>query len=80
MLTRRDNQLKESFTDVLFKGLSKDGGLFLPCKFPNIDINEILLTPRETVSELDKYIVGQAEAKKAVSMPVSSLAKFKTFS
>ena len=34
----------------------------------NMDINEILLTPRETVSELDKYIVGQAEAKKAVSI------------
>ena len=29
-----------------------------------MDIDEILLTPRETVSELDKYIVGQAEAKK----------------
>ncbi|NSW96681.1 ATP-dependent protease ATPase subunit HslU, partial [bacterium] len=33
-----------------------------------MDINEILLTPRETVSELNKYIVGQAEAKKAVSI------------
>ena len=33
-----------------------------------MNINEILLTPRETVSELDKYIVGQAEAKKAVSI------------
>ena len=33
-----------------------------------MDIDEILLTPRETVSELDKYIVGQAEAKKAVSI------------
>ena len=33
-----------------------------------MDINEILLTPRETVSELDKYIVGQAEDKKAVSI------------
>ena len=37
----RDNQLRESFTDVLFQGLSKDGGLFLPCKFPNINISEI---------------------------------------
>ena len=35
-----------------------------------MDINEILLTPRETVSELDKYIVGQAEAKKAVSIAI----------
>ena len=33
-----------------------------------INIDEILLTPRETVSELDKYIIGQSEAKKAVSI------------
>jgi len=37
----RDNKLRESFTDVLFQGLSKDGGLFLPCTFPNIDISKI---------------------------------------
>ena len=37
----RDNQLRKSFKDVLFQGLSKDGGLFLPCKFPNINIGEI---------------------------------------
>ena len=37
-----------------------------------MDIDEILLTPRETVSELDKYIVGQAEAKKAVSIALRS--------
>ena len=37
-------------------------------RYLDMDIDEILLTPRETVSELDKYIVGQAEAKKAVSI------------
>ncbi|NIP38621.1 MAG: AAA family ATPase, partial [Candidatus Dadabacteria bacterium] len=30
--------------------------------------NLITLTPRETVTELDKFIVGQKEAKKAVSI------------
>ena len=39
-----------------------------------MDIDEILLTPRETVSELDKYIVGQAEAKKAVSIALRNLS------
>ena len=39
-----------------------------------MDINEILLTPRETVSELDKYIVGQAEAKKACLLYTSDAA------
>ena len=28
-----------------------------------------MLTPREIVSELDKYIVGQQDAKKAVAVP-----------
>ena len=31
-------------------------------------INETVLTPRETVSELDKYIIGQSDAKKAVAI------------
>ena len=55
----RDNQLKESFTDVLFKGLSKDGGLFLPCKFPNIDINEIRnKTYEEVAFSIIKPFIG----------------------
>ena len=28
------------------------------------------LTPREIVSELDKYIIGQKEAKKAVAIEI----------
>ena len=31
-------------------------------------MKEVILTPRETVSELDKYIIGQSEAKKAVAI------------
>ena len=30
--------------------------------------NESMMTPREIVSELDKYIVGQNAAKKAVAV------------
>ena len=37
----RNNQLRKTFNDVLFQGLSKDGGLFLPVKWPNIDINTL---------------------------------------
>ena len=31
-------------------------------------LHELLLTPREIVSELDRYIVGQADAKRAVAI------------
>ena len=31
-------------------------------------INNDSLTPRETVAELDKYIVGQADAKRSVAI------------
>jgi len=36
----RDNSLQASFTNVLFQGLSKEGGLFLPLNFPTVEINE----------------------------------------
>ena len=31
-------------------------------------MNEIELTPKQIVAELDKYIVGQKEAKKSVAI------------
>ena len=40
-LSTRNNQLKETFTNVLFQGLSKEGGLFLPIEWPSIDINTL---------------------------------------
>ena len=40
-LSTRNNQLKETFTNVLFQGLSKEGGLFLPVEWPSIDINTL---------------------------------------
>ena len=40
-LSTRNNNLRKNFNDILFQGLSKDGGLFLPVKWPSIDINNI---------------------------------------
>ena len=37
-LSTRDQSLKKSFKEILFQGLSKDGGLFLPVEWPKIDI------------------------------------------
>ena len=40
-LSTRNNKLEESFENILFQGLSKDGGLFLPAAWPKINLNEI---------------------------------------
>ncbi|MDC0161795.1 threonine synthase [bacterium] len=40
-LSTRNNNLDCSFFEILFQGLSKDGGLFLPHEWPSIDINEL---------------------------------------
>ena len=42
-LSTRNNNLKESFTNILFQGLSKDGGLYLPESWPLLDINLSLI-------------------------------------
>ena len=40
-LSTRNNQLSKTFTDILFQGLSKDGGLFLPSRWPSLDVNTL---------------------------------------
>ncbi len=40
-LSTRNNKLKESFTNILFQGLSKEGGLFLPHQWPSVSTNDI---------------------------------------
>ena len=40
-LSTRNNKLKESFFNILFQGLSKEGGLFLPLNWPFIDLQTL---------------------------------------
>ena len=40
-LSTRNSSLKESFLNILFQGLSKDGGLFLPFSWPLVSIESI---------------------------------------
>ena len=40
-LSTRDHSLKKSFNEILYQGLSKDGGLYLPVEWPNIDIAKL---------------------------------------
>ena len=38
-LSTRNNKLDLSFFEILFQGLSRDGGLFLPHEWPTLDID-----------------------------------------
>ena len=40
-LSTRDDSLKKSFNEILYQGLSKDGGLYLPVEWPTIDIENL---------------------------------------
>ena len=40
-LSTRNNNLNYSFFETLFQGLSKDGGLFLPHEWPNINLDSL---------------------------------------
>ena len=40
-ISTRNNQLNESFLNILFRGLSKDGGLFLPSEWPTISLENL---------------------------------------
>ncbi len=40
-LSTRDDSLSKSFNEILFQGLSKDGGLFLPHEWPRIDLDKL---------------------------------------
>ncbi len=40
-LSTRDHSLKKSFNEILYQGLSKDGGLYLPVDWPTIDIENL---------------------------------------
>ncbi len=40
-LSTQNNQLNETFLNILSDGLSKEGGLYLPSKWPKIDVNSL---------------------------------------
>ena len=59
-LSTRNNKLRKSFTEVLFAGLSKEGGLFLPNTWPLIDINRLRnKTYEEVALNIIKHFIGK---------------------
>ncbi len=49
-LSTRDNSLKKSFNEILYQGLSKDGGLYLPVEWPIINIDNLINKSYEDVA------------------------------
>ena len=64
-LSTQNNQLRKSFKDILFQGLSSDGGLFLPVTWPQIDINILRGKSYEEVALhiIKPYVVGEIAEK-----------------
>ena len=40
-LSTRNSSLQCSFFEILFQGLSKEGGLFLPLEWPHVDLDSL---------------------------------------
>ena len=54
-ISTRNNKLSETFIDILFQGLSKDGGLYLPKQWPAIDIDSLR---NKTYEEVALHIIN----------------------
>ena len=60
-LSTRNNNLDFSFFEILFQGLSKDGGLFLPHEWPLLDINTLKNTTYEelAIEVIHPYVANE---------------------
>ena len=60
-LSTRNNNLDFSFFEILFQGLSKDGGLFLPHEWPLLDISTLKNTTYEelAIEVIHPYVANE---------------------
>ena len=78
-LSTRNNKLRETFSSVLFQGLPKDGGLYLPTKWPTIDIKTLRNKNYEEValSVISPYVEGEILIEDLYEIISKSYKKFK---
>lgn len=60
-LSTRNNKLKKTFIEVLFQGLSNEGGLFLPIKWPSINNQSLHNKTYEEVAHCILYPFMEGE-------------------
>ena len=53
----RNSNLEKSFDEIIIEGLSQDGGLYMPKKWPKVDLSKILNNKSITYPELAKIII-----------------------
>ncbi len=71
-LSTRNNKLDLSFLEILFQGLSSDGGLFLPREWPFLDINTLKNKTYEelALSVIQPYVsdeISENDLKKIIN-------------
>ena len=71
-LSTRNDSLNQSFNDVLFQGLSKDGGLYLPKDWPTINLDKLLhLSYQEVAIEIIYPFVRENINKEDLSQVIT---------
>ena len=77
-LSTRNNNLKESFTNILFQGLSKDGGLYLPESWPLLDINTLRDKSYEEVALniINPFVTNEVSEEDLYEIIISTYKNF----
>ncbi|MDC0057329.1 threonine synthase [Alphaproteobacteria bacterium] len=78
-LSTRNDKLQETFTNTLFQGLSKEGGLFLPIEWPKININTLRDKSYEEVALqiMSPFVGGDVKHDKLYEIISSSYNNFR---
>ncbi len=81
-LSTRNNRLDLSFFEILFQGLSRDGGLFLPHEWPSLDINTLENKTYEEValSVIHPYVyneISEIDLKKIIDVSYKNFSHHK---
>lgn len=57
-ISSRDAGLKVTASQAIIRGIAPDGGLFVPLRFPQADLNEVLEAAKAGYTSLAEYIVA----------------------
>lgn len=55
----RNNEAKVSASQAIVKGISEEGGLFVPGEFPTVDMQNLIALKDKSYAERGKYILGK---------------------